>query len=325
MALAFGDRVQETTATTGTGTLTLVGAVTGFQPFSSVLASGDTTYYTIINGDNWEVGVGTYTASTTLSRDTVFSSSNSGAKISLSGTSTVFITPPAGRTVMRDASNILTLPAGTTTIPPLDFTAGTNLTTASAGAMEYDGKVPYFTPQGTQRGVVPGMQFFRLNSTLAGANATGAQNILGVGCTLSASTVYCFEMFFTIAKTAGTTSHTLAYGFGGTATVNNAIVNVIRVGINGTFPYVPTAVQNYGAQANNTTAITTVTGAVTSANFVEFALVKGTVSINAGGTFIPQYQLSAAPGGAYSTQIGSYMLIYPIGAAGANTSVGTWA
>ncbi len=325
MALVFADRVQETTTTAGTGTITLAGAVAGFQSFSAI-GNGNTTYYTIVSGNNWETGVGTYTSSgTTLSRDTVFESSSAGSKITLSGTSTVFVTAPSDRTVLRDASNILTLPAGTTTVPPLDFTAGTNLTTATAGAMEYDGTVGYFTPIGTQRGVVPGMQFYRLNSTVAGANTTSAQNILGVGCTLSASTVYCFEMFFTIAKTAGTTSHTLAYGFGGTATRNNAIVNVIRVGINGTFPYVPVTVQNYGAQANNTTAITTVTGAITSANFVEFALVKGTVSINAGGTFIPQYQLSAAPGGAYTTQIGSYMLIYPIGASGANTSVGTWA
>lgn len=325
MALVFADRVQETTATTGTGTITLAGAVAGFQSFSAI-GNGNTTYYTIVSGTAWETGIGTYTsAGTTLSRDTVFESSNAGSKITLAGISNVFVTAPSDRAVLRDASNILTLPAGTATVPPLDFTAGTNLTTASAGAMEYDGTVGYFTPIGTQRGVLPGMQFYRRNTTLAGANATGAQNVLGVGCTLSASTVYCFELSFTIAKTAGTTSHTLAYGFGGTATINNAIVNVIRVGVNGTFPFVPVTVQNYGSQSNNTTAVTTVTGAITSANFVEIALVKGTVSINAGGTFIPQYSLSAAPGGAYTTQIGSYMLIYPIGTAGANTSVGTWA
>jgi hypothetical protein len=54
-------------------------------------------------------------------------------------------------------------------------------------------------------------------------------------------------------------------------------------------------------------------------------LIKGTVSINAGGTFIPQYTLSAAPGGAYSTQPGGYVKISAIGAAGANTSIGNWA
>jgi len=54
-------------------------------------------------------------------------------------------------------------------------------------------------------------------------------------------------------------------------------------------------------------------------------LMKGTVSINAGGTFIPQYTLSAAPGGAYSTVAGSFIRIAPIGASGSAINVGTWA
>jgi len=55
------------------------------------------------------------------------------------------------------------------------------------------------------------------------------------------------------------------------------------------------------------------------------ARVTGTISVNAGGTFVPQYTLSAAPGGAYSTDAGSFMKIYPVGAAGADVNVGTWA
>ena len=58
MALVLADRVQETTTTTGTGTITLAGAVAGFQSFS-VVGNGNTTYYTIVNGNNWEVGIGT--------------------------------------------------------------------------------------------------------------------------------------------------------------------------------------------------------------------------------------------------------------------------
>jgi len=80
MALVFADRVQETTTTAGTGTVTLAGAVAGFQSFSAI-GNGNTTYYTIVNGNNWETGVGTYTsAGTTLSRDTVFASSNSAIR-----------------------------------------------------------------------------------------------------------------------------------------------------------------------------------------------------------------------------------------------------
>jgi hypothetical protein len=101
MALVVKDRVKETTSTTGTGTLTLAGAVVKFQSFS-VVGDGNTTYYAIEsgNGTDWEVGVGTYTASgTTLSRDTILESSNGGAAISLIGVSTVFCTYPAERSV----------------------------------------------------------------------------------------------------------------------------------------------------------------------------------------------------------------------------------
>ena len=102
MALVVKDRVKETTTTTGTGTITLAGAATGFQSFS-VIGDGNTTYYTIVSGNDWEVGIGTYTATgTTLSRDTILESSNSGSAINLSGTSDVFCTYPAEKSVNTD-------------------------------------------------------------------------------------------------------------------------------------------------------------------------------------------------------------------------------
>ena len=70
---------------------------------------------------------------------------------------------------------------------------------------------------------------------------------------------------------------------------------------------------------------TTIASAIASAALTQVTTIKGTVSINAGGTFIPQYALSAAPGGAYSTAIGSYIRINPLSASGAATNVGTWA
>lgn len=98
MALVVADRVKETTTTTGTGTVTLAGAVTGFQSFS-VVGNGNTTYYVIASttGSEWEVGIGTYTSSgTTLSRDTVLASSNSNTFVNFSaGTKEVFVTYPA--------------------------------------------------------------------------------------------------------------------------------------------------------------------------------------------------------------------------------------
>jgi hypothetical protein len=104
MALKVRDRVKETTTTTGTGTITLGGAVTGFRTFSSVLSDNDTTYYAIVGDTQFEVGLGTY-SSNTLARTTVLSSSNSNSAVSFStGTKNVFITQPSGKAVFRDAS-----------------------------------------------------------------------------------------------------------------------------------------------------------------------------------------------------------------------------
>ena len=102
MTLVVKDRVRETTTTTGTGTVTLGGAATGFQSFS-VIGNGNTTFYTIqlANTNEWEVGIGTYTSSgTTLSRDTILESSNSGSAVNFSaGTKDVFVTYPAEKAI----------------------------------------------------------------------------------------------------------------------------------------------------------------------------------------------------------------------------------
>lgn len=197
------------------------------------------------------------------------------------------------------------------------------LGTAVAGAFDYDGKVFYATPQGTQRGVVPGAQFFRLDAGLAGANVNTAQNVFGVGVTLSASTVYAFEIVVGLSKSAGTTSHTVGLGFGGTATINN--IAYIESGSDSSTSFVARLNQSTNQLFVQTVSNTTITTAQATANVFVIAKMMGTVSINAGGTFIPQYTLSAAPGGAYTTAAGSYFLIYPIGASGANINVGTWA
>jgi hypothetical protein len=138
MALVLADRVKETTTTTGTGTITLAGAVTGFQSFA-VVGNTNTTYYTIAGqtGSEWEVGIGTYTSSgTTLSRDTVLASSNAGSLVNFSaGTKDVFVTYPAGRSIFANGTTLQTtnnaiLPVasgGSGTATP-SIVAGTNVT-----------------------------------------------------------------------------------------------------------------------------------------------------------------------------------------------------
>lgn len=106
MALIQADRVKDTTTSTSTGAVTLSGTPpTGFQSFYTGIGDGNSCYYTIADqsGANWEVGIGTYTNSTTsLSRDTVLASSNSGSLVNFtSGTKDVFVTYPATTAVPR--------------------------------------------------------------------------------------------------------------------------------------------------------------------------------------------------------------------------------
>lgn len=107
MALVLKDRVKETTTTTGTGAISLGGAVTNFQAFSAVLSNADTTYYAIVDTTNsdFEVGLGTYASSgNTLTRTTVLESSNSGSAVNFnSGTKSVFIAYPAEKAVYEES------------------------------------------------------------------------------------------------------------------------------------------------------------------------------------------------------------------------------
>tara|TARA_R110002020_G_scaffold25133_4_gene81904 strand:+ start:237 stop:914 length:678 start_codon:yes stop_codon:yes gene_type:complete len=124
----LGDRVKETTTTTGTGALSLAGAVSGFVSFSSVLTDGQITFYCIENGAGFEVGQGTYsTAGDTLARDDVFASTNGGALVDWSGgTKRVFITIPA---VFADRSM------------PLIYTAAGAISRGQLVALNSDGEV----------------------------------------------------------------------------------------------------------------------------------------------------------------------------------------
>jgi len=210
MALVLADRVQDTTTTTGTGSVTLTGTPpAGYQSFGAAIGNGNTTYYVINGGSQWEVGIGTYiSASTALSRDTVLSSSNSGSLVNFSaGTKTVFVTYPAEKSVNEDA-------AGNVNIDITgNATTATRATNLAAGAA---GSVPYQTAANTTAfvaaasGVLVGgtTPSFSTTPTLTGTNFTGIPNaaLSNNAVTIGTTTVSLGATSLTLA---GLTSVTL--------------------------------------------------------------------------------------------------------------------
>jgi len=152
MALQLADRVQQTGTANTTVSFNLSGSVLGYQSFSSAITTGNTTYYAASDGTNWEVGVGTLTSSSLLTRTTIISSSNSGSAVSTFGSSiNIFVTQPAENTVVSSNNPGTTgtvLTSNGTGVAPSwaavvnSFSAGsTGLTpsTASTGAVTLAG------------------------------------------------------------------------------------------------------------------------------------------------------------------------------------------
>jgi len=139
MALVINDRVKETTTTTGTGAVSLAGAVTGFETFAAGVGNSNTTYYCIAHQDQaeFEVGLGTLDGdSSDLTRTTVISSSNSDSAVDFSaGTKDVFCTVPASKLIFEDADNDVTIGRNLTVTGDLTISGDDlTLTTNTSGA-----------------------------------------------------------------------------------------------------------------------------------------------------------------------------------------------
>lgn len=116
MAHVTADRVLDTSTTTGTGAFSVSGvAPTGYRTFSAVMSTSDTCFYAIQHqtASEWEVGLGTYSSSNTLTRTTVYASSNSGSAVSFTaGTKDVWIDLPASKAIQADSSGTVSLSYG---------------------------------------------------------------------------------------------------------------------------------------------------------------------------------------------------------------------
>jgi hypothetical protein len=143
MALVLADRVRETTTTTGTGTVSLAGPVSGFEGFGTAIGNANTTYYTIVDAATgaWEVGLGTYTsAGSTLARTTILSSSNAGSAVNFAaGTKDVFVTQPAERALyLNGAGTGIDAGAASFTANGVVYASSTSAL-ATGSALTFDG------------------------------------------------------------------------------------------------------------------------------------------------------------------------------------------
>jgi len=214
----------------------------------------------------------------------------------------------------------LTLFSGNTTIAPLTFVSGTNLATAVAGALEYDGKSFYGTPSGTQRGLIPVEQTYITTGDRTLYANTAPCSVFGKSVTLSSATRYAYEIIANLTK-AGTNKD-LSYG--------------ISVGGSGVL----------AAHSYNSTYITSATSRVTlgsgfsMSNFIttNFATpvkiaayddkymtitIRGIIDVTTGGTITPQFTVSAGTD-AHTLYAYSRMRIYAVDGISANTSIGTF-
>lgn len=181
MPLNVADRVRDTTTTTGTGTITLSGtSPTGYQTFSAV-GNGNTTYYTINAGAQWEIGIGTYSgAGPTLSRDTVLASSNSGSLVDFAaGTKDVFCDYPASKSISDGFGTLPIANGGTgSTSAPAALTAlGAYPASNPNGYTSNTGTVTSVSGTGTVNGItltgtVTSSGSLTLGGTLSGVNLT---------------------------------------------------------------------------------------------------------------------------------------------------------
>ena len=264
MALVLKDRVKETSTTAGTGTLTLAGASAGFQSFAAI-GNGNTTYYAIVDSTagTWEVGIGTYTSSgTTLSRDTVMSSSNSGSLVTFSSNSKdVFVTYPSEKSVYEDASNTVVQQSfGAITATSAALTTGT-ISTAPVNNTDIVNKQ-------YADAIASGIHFHEavdLATTTALPANTYNNGTSGVGATLTANANGALSVDSTLTVVG---NRILVKNEA--AGANNGVYTVTQVGSAGT-PYILTRATDFDTAGTGVDQID-------EGDF--FLVTSGTVNVN---------------------------------------------
>lgn len=216
--------------------------------------------------------------------------------------------------------------AGTAGIAPARFTAGSLLSTASSGAFEYDGYAAYFTPQSTNRGVLPAEQWYQLGTDYTGNGATtSVQTMFNKAVAVASNTRYAYEICAVITCTAGG-AKTIGYALGGTAILSAHSYTVFSSDVNAATTTVSTAhiMRNRILSAFSTPVVVAPSGAAGS---TEIKII-GTIDVLSGATGTVDFEFNySANGTTVTVGAGSWVKIYPVQSINAvtdNTQVGTW-
>ncbi len=336
--VGIGDTSPAARLTVGSGDLFQVSSGGNVTLNSANTTQTTTSSVVSLNGNSLTSGTGLYAASSSLTSGKLVDLQVSGTAAAASQTALNIATAGANgtnaittygaqisntHTNATSGTNIglsVTASGATTANYPIVIgSGGAVTTTTAAGAVEYDGKVIYTTPEASSRGVAPSEMLRVLTADTAGQNVSTAQPWFPStgSVTLPGSTGYFFRGGFSSVRSAGTTSHTTNILFGGTATLTDISYFVeVKEGDAAT-------IADSDLIAIQVATSTNIKAASTSATENIVFTVEGTVWVNGGGTFIPQFIYSAAPGGAPTIEKGTYFALYPIGSNTAST-VGNW-
>lgn len=315
----------------GGSTVTIFDLNRALTDFSSAnLDINNITATGVISATGNVIGGNIVSSGTITTSGSIVGSSYSGTTISVTGNitggninsgGTISTT---GNVAGGNIVGYVTPSSGSASRAPILLSSGSLLSTPASGAIEYDGVVLYATPQTTtQRGVVPSVHIICLSSDFTGSDVNTAQRVFNQGTgtlgtiTLSPTTTYEFEGVYYITRSSGSNSHTTStlFSFG------NAPISIAY-----TADCLSSAAGALGAlNRTYTTAATAlaVTGATTTSDEHLVITLRGVVRTNLATTCQPQFQYSAAPGGAPTILKNSYIKFTPIGNSSV-TTVGNW-
>jgi len=324
-----------TLGTTGTDLSSTVANSTTTPVITLQVPTASATNRGALSSADWSTfngkGSGTVTSvgsTGTVNGITLTGTVTSSGNLTLGGTLDLSSPPIIGGTAPNTGNfSTVNLSAGTTTVAPLDFVTGTNLTTPAAGAWEYDGKVFYATPIASNRAVNviehfvarTGTKTMTSNTLLQSIfdNTTGTGGLTSGALTVGASTSYFFEMSINVSAMSATSGN---MGFSivgaGTATFTSAAWHA--------FGLDSTNQQTAAAGGTSWRATVGATGNIVTAavGTAASAIVKGIFRINGAGTIIPSIQLTTASAAVIG--VNTWFKCYPVGT-DTVISVGDWA